>query len=394
MAILVLNFPTNQFDTASESICMKLTNYLRLALCLSLLAASASAFGQDALSVVPPRPPASSFPFQVRPGAAGLEVTAYTGTDGLLRRGDIISWVSTPESNDNGVQVNSAAELQTEVLSRLNRQGEIALWTTRGNAEPDWVIVTVEKREFSPPRPPIGPPTRPVGPPTGPPMRPIGPPTAPPPEPLGPPTAPPPESGEGYNELPKELGGMSLTPGCYVSNTVPGRHGETWGAIEMPGNTGIQYSIWPVREGNGPRTSGDFVSDAARLAEENRQWYREHYIADNLVQLALSNEGQLMVSYPGRGINMSVHIDGPIQLADALLIMLSVPNKERNMDWQDAVTMIQEGNVKSVTQYHSRQVRINMGSGQTYRTNEPNIDDVFDVLKQCGKYESVGIITE
>ena len=362
---------------------MKPHSAISLGLCTLFFMASSAVFGQKALTVTPPATPASSFPFQVRPVAAGLEVTAYPGTDGLLKRGDIISWVSTPESNDNGVQVNSAAELQTEVLSRLNRRGEIALWTTRGNAEPDWVIVTVEKREFSPPRPPIGPPTRPVGPPTGPPMRPIG-----------PPTAPPPESGEGYNELPKELGGISLTPGCYVSNTVPGRHGETWGTIEMPGDTSIQYSIWHVREGNGQRTGGDFVSDAARLAEENRQWYCEQHIGDNPVQLALSNELQLMVSYPGRGINMSSHVDGPLQLADALLIMLSVPNKERNMGWQDAVTMIREGDVKSVIQYHSREVRIHMGSGQTYRTNEPNIDDVFEVLKQCGKYESVGIITE
>lgn len=335
----------------------------RAVMCLCILAvlsnADSAALAQEAMSVRPPSRDTVTLPFTVRPVAGGLEVVEFSGPDNLLGIGDVISWVARPDSNDSGAQVTTERGLKKEVQARKDAKNQIALWTTRRNAAQDWVFINVAS-----PSPPNGPP-------------------------VGPPTATP-----GYLELPEALGGISLLPGFKATNMPPGRHGEFWGGISGPNGMEIQYSIWPVRPGNGPRTSGDFVSDAARLAEENRQWFREQYIGDALVQIALSNNDQLMVSYPSIGVNMQVAINGPQQLADALLIMLSVPNQNRHVAWAEAEKMIRLGDVKSVTQFHSLTVIIRMGSGMTYKTKEPGIDVVLDVLKRCGKYDKIGIITQ
>ena len=342
---------------------MFLQRHIRLVLCLSVLTllptTESAALAQEAFSVRP-RPRGAALPFLVRPVASGLEVIEFTGPGGELKPGDIISWVATPEGNDSGVQVTTERSLKKEVEGRKDAKDQIALWTTRKNGQPDWVFVHVGAKP-------------------GPPMKPV---------PPGNPATP------GFMELPEKLGGISLLPGFKATTMPLGRHGEFWGGISGPNGMEIQYSIWPVRPGNGPRTSGDFVADAARLADEHRQWFREQYIGGALVQIALSNNDQLMVSYPGIGVNMQVAINGPQQLADALLIMLSVPNQDRHVTWEYAEKMIRLGDVKSVTQFHSLTVMIRMGSGMTYQTKEPGIDVVFDVLKKCGKYDKIGIITE
>jgi len=347
----------------TDIIAMLLQHYCRILMCISVLTAAAkmdsSVLAQEALSVRP-RPSGAALPFQVRPVASGLEVIEFTGPGGELKPGDIISWVATPDSNDNGVQVTTERGLQKEAQGRKDAKDQIALWTTRNNAQPDWIFVHVG----------------------------AGPGLTMKPDPPGNPATP------GFRELPEKLGGISLLPGFTATDGPPGYHGEVWGRISGPEGMEIQYSIWPVREGKGPRTSGDFVSDAARLAEEQRQWFREQHIGSALVQIALSKQDRLMVSYPDMGVNMSVAVNGPQQLADALLIMLSIPNQNRHVAWAEAEQMIRLGDVKSVTQFHSLTVMIRMSSGLTYQTREPNIDAVFDVLKKCGKYDTVGIITE
>jgi len=102
------------------------------ALVLALLLISNFAFAQNA----------ARFPATVKPVNGGVEVIAYNGADRLLQRGDIISWVATPDS-DNQVAVKSAAALEAEFSSKRGKDGVIALWVTRGNEEPDWIFLKV-----------------------------------------------------------------------------------------------------------------------------------------------------------------------------------------------------------------------------------------------------------
>ncbi len=119
---------------------MIVSRQLALTLCLSFLTASPLVLAQQALSIAPPQEKSSSLPLQVRPVAGGLEVVSYSGTDGQVRRGDIISWIATPDS-DNQVAVKTATSFEAEVLAKQAVDGSIALWVTRGNAAPDWIFL-------------------------------------------------------------------------------------------------------------------------------------------------------------------------------------------------------------------------------------------------------------
>ena len=75
----------------------------------------------------------SSFPATVQEINGGVEVISYSGADRLLQRGDVISWIATPDS-DNQVAVTTANGLNAEAVAKQARDGTIALWVTRGNA--------------------------------------------------------------------------------------------------------------------------------------------------------------------------------------------------------------------------------------------------------------------
>lgn len=300
------------------------------------------------MSVAPPGSSDGKIPCTVRSVEGGVEVVRYHGTDRLLRAGDFISWVATPDTNQMA-RVTSPKSLNHEIASNKDKAGQIALWTQRGAASPAWIILQVPEKAVA---------SRSAG------------------------------------ELPEALGGMTLLPGYRIVPRPPGRHGEVWGSIVGPTNLELDYSIWPVAQFGQPRTSGQFVSDAQRLAKEHRQWFREQYIGDELVQIARSNTDRLMVSWPGRGVNLSANVKGSQQLSDAMLIILSIPNDTRGLSWQDAVSVIQHGDLKSVTQLHSLTVYLNMKSGIRYRTTEPRIDEVINVLKKFGKDNDVGVMTE
>ncbi len=64
------------------------------------------------------------------------------------------------------------------------------------------------------------------------------------------------------------------------------------------------------------------------------------------------------------------------------------------VSWEDAKTIIKDGNVKTVFQSHALRVKITLASGTSYQTTEPEIDDVIEWLEKCGKRDSVGIMTE
>ena len=96
---------------------------------------SATANGQQPMAAE------QRLPFDVKANAQGLEVLSYHGADGLLQAGDIISWIATPDSDQTGIQVTSLKDLEIQAFEKQDQQGRIALWVTRGNQDPNWIIV-------------------------------------------------------------------------------------------------------------------------------------------------------------------------------------------------------------------------------------------------------------
>ena len=66
-----------------------------------------------------------------------------------------------------------------------------------------------------------------------------------------------------------------------------------------------------------------------------------------------------------------------------------------NVDWESAKGFIRDCMVASVAQYHSKEVNITLKDGRQLKTQEPNIDDVFDVVEQANqKCGSIPVATE
>ncbi len=78
---------------------------------------------------------------RVKATGESLEVESYSGTDGLLQQGDLITWVSTPGSDDAGAKVTDPATFQVELRARQDREGHVALFVQRRDNQPDWIIV-------------------------------------------------------------------------------------------------------------------------------------------------------------------------------------------------------------------------------------------------------------
>jgi hypothetical protein len=62
------------------------------------------------------------------------------------------------------------------------------------------------------------------------------------------------------------------------------------------------------------------------------------------------------------------------------------PEPTANMiDWEAAKQMILGGDVARVIQAHSLEVYLVLKDGREFTTIEPEIDDVFEVVDQCGE---------
>lgn len=71
------------------------------------------------------------------------------------------------------------------------------------------------------------------------------------------------------------------------------------------------------------------------------------------------------------------------------------PGEGQMISWEEAQTLILEGHVTQVTQLHNLSVYLTLEDGTTVQTIEPNIDDVFDVIEQCGDpCANIAIATE
>lgn len=65
------------------------------------------------------------------------------------------------------------------------------------------------------------------------------------------------------------------------------------------------------------------------------------------------------------------------------------------LPWDQAVDLIYGGEVVSAVQAHSRLVTLSLRDGSTETTIEPEIDDLFEVIRQCGSpCESIALASE
>ena len=73
------------------------------------------------------------------------------------------------------------------------------------------------------------------------------------------------------------------------------------------------------------------------------------------------------------------------------------PGQEEAMRvaWEQAKTMLMNGEVAQVTQLHSMEVILILIDGREVRTTEPAIDEVFKAIDECGeKCAGIGVATE
>ena len=54
------------------------------------------------------------------------------------------------------------------------------------------------------------------------------------------------------------------------------------------------------------------------------------------------------------------------------------------LTWEEAEELLLSGQVREVYQLHSLEVTLVTADGQVYRTYEPAIDDVLEVMERCG----------
>lgn len=55
-----------------------------------------------------------------------------------------------------------------------------------------------------------------------------------------------------------------------------------------------------------------------------------------------------------------------------------------DVTWEQAIEILNQGNVEQVVQLHSLDVELILNDGCTYSTVEPVIDDIFTEVEKCG----------
>ena len=120
------------------------------------------------------------------------------------------------------------------------------------------------------------------------------------------------------------LGGMRLLVG-YKHQPLQG-FDSIVGRIEKEGGLRISYEIGHVPKPGAPRFGGSF-SDRPKLTPKDRvRWYREQVVNGQAVHIAYRKDNLLLVSYPTKGMNLSVTVGTADEMAEALLMILTYPN--------------------------------------------------------------------
>lgn len=61
------------------------------------------------------------------------------------------------------------------------------------------------------------------------------------------------------------------------------------------------------------------------------------------------------------------------------------PGPERTVSWDEAIEILNSGDVKEVFQSHSLNVTLILKDDTRINTIEPSIDDIFEEVERCGK---------
>lgn len=77
-----------------------------------------------------------------------------------------------------------------------------------------------------------------------------------------------------------------------------------------------------------------------------------------------------------------------VLLVGVLLAGCGRPNNEvpqdRTVTWEEAIEILNGGEVVAVFQLHSLEVTLELKDGSMITTMEPNIDDIFHEVEKCG----------
>lgn len=69
--------------------------------------------------------------------------------------------------------------------------------------------------------------------------------------------------------------------------------------------------------------------------------------------------------------------------------------QDREVSWEEAIDILNSGEVVGVFQLHSLKVTLELEDGSMITTWEPGIDDIFDEVQKCGApCEGIVLATE
>ena len=125
-------------------------------------------------------------------------------------------------------------------------------------------------------------------------------------------------------DIPEVLRGMRLLPD-YRLQPLQGIDSLV-GQISKPNGLTIRYEIGRIPQAGRVGMGGDFSDRPLLIPAARREWYKEQTIGGEPVHVAYTKEKQLLVSYPNRGINFRIAARTQEQFAEALLMVLTVPD--------------------------------------------------------------------
>ena len=80
-------------------------------------------------------------------------------------------------------------------------------------------------------------------------------------------------------------------------------------------------------------------------------------------------------------------------IADQVPVNQAVQNVQ-TISWNKMVSVVNTGAYQSVGQQHDKTVRLVLDNGQVLQSQEPNIDDIYKVVKNCEKCANKPFLTE
>ena len=128
------------------------------------------------------------------------------------------------------------------------------------------------------------------------------------------------------SKMPAALMGMRLLPG-YQHRPLQGMD-SVIGEIARSEGLTLRYEIGRVPTTVKFRRGGDFTDAARTLTPPMTRWYKEQSVLGEPVHLAYTTRDQLVISFPQRGVNIVVVAKTLEEVAEALLMVLTIPQSQ------------------------------------------------------------------